>query len=109
MLSVFQSLSDEPDPQKLAEYFKKQEEENFALFSYVNELSNEVETLNDAVQLVKAAIGKLLYKVQHKINSIISYDMSAKQLGENEHKEKSKMESVEVLKKQLAEQKDHVG
>lgn len=35
--------------------------------------------------------------------------MSAKQLGENEHKEKSKMESVEVLKKQLAEQKDHVG
>lgn len=36
----------------------KQEEENFALFNYVNELSHEVETLNESVQRLQDSIGE---------------------------------------------------
>lgn len=43
--SFLQNFSTEEDVEKLASQFKKQEEENFALFNYVNELSHEVETL----------------------------------------------------------------
>lgn len=44
--------------EKLAGSFKKQEEENFALFNYVNELSNEVETLNEIVHQLRENIGE---------------------------------------------------
>lgn len=35
---------------RVAALFIKQEEENFALFNYVNELNNECETLKDQVK-----------------------------------------------------------
>lgn len=48
----------ENETQKLTAQFKRQEEENFALFNYVNELSHEVETLNDVTQELTDEIGK---------------------------------------------------
>lgn len=42
---------------QLSRYFTKQEEENFALFSYVNELSYEVEVLSETVQHIRDDIG----------------------------------------------------
>lgn len=46
------------DIEQLSHYFSKQEDENFALFSYVNELSYEVEVLNETVQKIRDDIGK---------------------------------------------------
>lgn len=54
----FQKFSTEEDVEKLASSFKKQEEENFALFNYVNELSHEVETLNETVHQLRENIGE---------------------------------------------------
>lgn len=55
---AIQKFSTEDEIDKLAGQFKKQEEENFALFNYVNELSHEVETLNEIVQQLQDNIGK---------------------------------------------------
>lgn len=52
-----QNLSGEQNIDMLSSYFTKQDEENFALFNYVNELSNEVEALNEAVQRIQDDIG----------------------------------------------------
>ncbi|EDW96991.1 coiled-coil domain-containing protein 63 [Drosophila yakuba] len=43
-------LYNEEDADRLVAQFKRQEDENFALFNYVNELSHEVEVLNDSTQ-----------------------------------------------------------
>lgn len=58
-----QLLSGEKNVEIYAAYFTKQEEENFALFNYVNELSYEVEVLNEAVQRVQDDIGNHYYAV----------------------------------------------
>lgn len=58
----FQELYQESDTQKLTIQFKRQEDENFALFSYVNELSHEVEVLNDTTQELSDEIGKQIVK-----------------------------------------------
>lgn len=58
-MKKFQSISGENDVDQLSRYFTKQEDENFALFSYVNELSYEVEVLNDTVQKIRDDIGKI--------------------------------------------------
>lgn len=55
---MLQNFSTEEDVEKLAGSFKKQEEENFALFNYVNELSHEVETLNETVHQLRDNIGE---------------------------------------------------
>lgn len=49
-------FSNEADVEKLVSKFVKQEEENFALFNYVNELSHEVEALTDQVQQLETQI-----------------------------------------------------
>lgn len=48
----------EENIERLASQFIKQEEENFALFKYVNELNFELETLNDSVHDYHTKIGK---------------------------------------------------
>lgn len=58
-IHLLKGISDERDVDKLTCYFTKQEEENFALFSYVNELSYEVEVLNETVQQLRNDIGKV--------------------------------------------------
>lgn len=48
-LKEVQEFLKEQDVDKLAALFSKQEEENFALFNYVNELNSELEALEDKV------------------------------------------------------------
>lgn len=48
----------EQDVDKLEAMFVKQEEENFALFNYVNELNHEMETLTASIENVKEQIGQ---------------------------------------------------
>lgn len=42
---------------KLASQFVKQEEENFALFNYVNELNHEIEILGASIDSLRENIG----------------------------------------------------
>lgn len=58
IIIFLQNFSTEDDVERLAGQFKKQEEENFALFNYVNELSHEVETLNEIVHQLRENIGE---------------------------------------------------
>jgi hypothetical protein len=44
ILSQIKEFSGEDDINRIAAQFVKQEEENFAIFNYVNELNNEVHT-----------------------------------------------------------------
>lgn len=54
---MFQLLSGEKETDKIISKFIKEEEENYALFNYVNELSHEIEQLNDTVQQLQDSIG----------------------------------------------------
>lgn len=79
------TFSNEKDVEKLVTKFIKQEEENFALFNYVNELSHEVEALTDTVQLLQEQIDE-----QREIN---------------ESKKNKKDESIEALTRENNKQK----
>lgn len=59
IIERIKQLYGEDDPERLVAQFKRQEDENFALFNYVNELSHEVEVLNDTTQELTDEIGKL--------------------------------------------------
>uniref|UniRef100_A0A1A9WCT6 ODAD1 central coiled coil region domain-containing protein n=1 Tax=Glossina brevipalpis TaxID=37001 RepID=A0A1A9WCT6_9MUSC len=50
IIDKMKKLYEEPNTSRLMAQFKRQEDENFALFNYVNELSHEVEVLNDVTQ-----------------------------------------------------------
>ncbi|XP_047103466.1 coiled-coil domain-containing protein 63 [Schistocerca piceifrons] len=56
ILQKIKEFSGEDDVDRLAAQFLKQEEENFALFNYVNELNNELEALQDQVDVLKTRI-----------------------------------------------------
>lgn len=58
IIERIKQLYGEDDPERLVAQFKRQEDENFALFNYVNELSHEVEVLNDTTQELTDEIGK---------------------------------------------------
>ncbi|CAF1591385.1 unnamed protein product, partial [Didymodactylos carnosus] len=51
-----QEISGEPDLQKLVDKFIEVEDKNFALFNYVNELNNQVETLQEQIVEIKKEI-----------------------------------------------------
>ena len=57
IMTRIMNFSGEDDIDRLVAKFIKKEEENFALFNYVNELSHEVETLTESVQLLQDNIG----------------------------------------------------
>lgn len=57
----------------MAECYKQQEEENFALFNYVNELSHEVETLQKACQDLTNNISTLWLNYGKIIKDLIFY------------------------------------
>lgn len=54
-----QTLSGEKDVDKIISKFIKEEEENYALFNYVNELSHEIESLGLDTQHLEDSIGKI--------------------------------------------------
>lgn len=55
-LEQIKQLSGERNEQRLAALYLKQEEENFALFNYVNELNAELEELGNAILQLKSDI-----------------------------------------------------
>lgn len=48
-LEKIKAFCEEDDVERIAAKYLKQEEENFALFNYVNELNHELETLSDSI------------------------------------------------------------
>ncbi|KAG7206874.1 hypothetical protein KM043_000774 [Ampulex compressa] len=56
ILEMIKEFTGEQEIDKLTAHFVKQEEENFALFSYVNELNDELESLQSRVAQLTAAI-----------------------------------------------------
>lgn len=56
-LKEIQKIAGEENIEKLAAGYLKKEEENFALFNYINELNNEVEELGNTISNLKNAIG----------------------------------------------------
>ncbi|XP_043481677.1 coiled-coil domain-containing protein 63 [Leptopilina heterotoma] len=56
ILTELKEFTGEEDVDKLAANFIKQEEENFALFNYVNELNDERESLQNRVEQLRAGI-----------------------------------------------------
>ncbi|XP_060533839.1 outer dynein arm-docking complex subunit 1 [Cylas formicarius] len=55
-LKEIQQFCNEEEVERIAALFTKQEEENFALFNYVNELTHELETLNITLDDVRQRI-----------------------------------------------------
>ncbi|XP_034237156.1 coiled-coil domain-containing protein 63 isoform X2 [Thrips palmi] len=55
ILEQIKEFSGETDIDRLSAQFMKQEEENFALFNYVNELNNELESLQEQVSELRAS------------------------------------------------------
>ncbi|KAJ8911287.1 hypothetical protein NQ315_015290 [Exocentrus adspersus] len=55
-LKQIQQFCQEEDTHRIASQFVKQEEENFALFNYVNELNHEIESLNITLADLKEKI-----------------------------------------------------
>ncbi|KAF2887967.1 hypothetical protein ILUMI_18206, partial [Ignelater luminosus] len=56
MLKEIQDLVNEEDVNRLASQYFKQEEENFALFNYVNELNHEIEVINENIDQLRVEI-----------------------------------------------------
>ncbi|XP_062533276.1 coiled-coil domain-containing protein 63-like [Armigeres subalbatus] len=78
IMSRIMTFSGEDDIDRLVAKFIKKEEENFALFNYVNELSHEVETLTESVQLLQ--------------------DKITEQIAINESKEHSQDDNIDALR-----------
>lgn len=59
-LRIFlQEFCKENETERITSFFLKQEEENFALFNYVNELNHEIELLNTNIKLMEEQLGKI--------------------------------------------------
>ncbi|KAL9696886.1 hypothetical protein quinque_000327 [Culex quinquefasciatus] len=70
IMTRIMSFSGEDDIDRLVAKFIKKEEENFALFNYVNELSHEVETLTESVQLLQDKITEQMAINESKVSSV---------------------------------------
>ncbi|XP_061389644.1 coiled-coil domain-containing protein 63 [Musca vetustissima] len=105
IIDKMKDLYKEPDTSKLAAQFKRQEEENFALFNYVNELSNEVEVLNDTTQELSDEIERqkadLLEKEQKQKTESLEY--LSEQLENAKTQNNAAKEKAEILDKRLHE------
>ncbi|XP_014476801.1 PREDICTED: coiled-coil domain-containing protein 63-like [Dinoponera quadriceps] len=84
ILQTIKQFTGEQEIDKLTAHFVKQEEENFALFSYVNELNDELESLQLRMEQLTAAIDEA--RVQ------------------NVHHDQEQAETLEKITKQLEEQ-----
>ncbi|XP_015836480.1 outer dynein arm-docking complex subunit 1 [Tribolium castaneum] len=57
-LDKIKTFCEEEDVERIAAKYLKQEEENFALFNYVNELNHELETLSDSIEELEGKINE---------------------------------------------------
>lgn len=53
-----QEFAGEDDVDKLIQEFTRREEENYALFNYINEVCTELKNLSDNVKMLQISIGK---------------------------------------------------
>ncbi|XP_044739405.1 coiled-coil domain-containing protein 63-like [Chrysoperla carnea] len=88
------AFAQEDNIERLASQFIKQEEENFALFKYVNELNFELETLNDSVDDYRKKI-----EVQREINEQRANQQKIRMLQLAEELEEAKNHVEESEKK----------
>ncbi|XP_053696565.1 coiled-coil domain-containing protein 63 [Sabethes cyaneus] len=86
IMTRIMSFSGEDDIDRLVAKFIKKEEENFALFNYVNELSHEVETLTESVQVLQ--------------------DKITEQIAINESKEHSQDDNIDALRQEELDSKE---
>lgn len=104
IIERIKQLYGEDDTERLVAQFKRQEDENFALFSYVNELSHEVEVLNDTTQDLTDQIGKSMHYC-HNCIMANDYNIAAfpeRQKSEQTEKElKLKTEALDYLNDEL--------
>ncbi|KOC64933.1 Coiled-coil domain-containing protein 63 [Habropoda laboriosa] len=84
ILQMIKEFTGEHEIDKLTAHFRKQEEENFALFSYVNELNDELDDLQSRMVQLTAAIEEAQ--------------------AVNEQSSQQQAETLEKLKKELEEQ-----
>ncbi|XP_076303811.1 coiled-coil domain-containing protein 63 isoform X1 [Lasioglossum baleicum] len=84
ILQTIKEFTGQQEIDKLTAHFIKQEEENFALFSYVNELNDELECLQSRMVQLTAATQQ---------ENVL-----------NEHRSKEQTETLEKLKEELEEQ-----
>ncbi|CAL1689263.1 unnamed protein product [Lasius platythorax] len=66
ILQTIKQFTGEQEIDKLTAHFIKQEEENFALFSYVNELNDELESLQARMEQLTAAIDEARAQNVHR-------------------------------------------
>ncbi|XP_076235752.1 coiled-coil domain-containing protein 63 [Calliopsis andreniformis] len=66
ILHLIKEFTGEEEIDKLTAHFIKQEEENFALFSYVNELNDELESLQSRMVQLTAAIEEARALTEHR-------------------------------------------
>ncbi|XP_011644160.1 coiled-coil domain-containing protein 63 isoform X1 [Pogonomyrmex barbatus] len=84
ILQTIRQFTGEQEIDKLTAHFIKQEEENFALFNYVNELNDELESLQARMEQLTAAIDEA-----HALNV---------------HRDQQQAETLEKITKDLEEQ-----
>ncbi|KAH9641651.1 hypothetical protein HF086_009997 [Spodoptera exigua] len=58
ILDALKEFAGEDDVDKLIQEFTRREEENYALFNYINEVCTELKNLSDNVKMLRANIGK---------------------------------------------------
>uniref|UniRef100_A0A1B0FA20 ODAD1 central coiled coil region domain-containing protein n=1 Tax=Glossina morsitans morsitans TaxID=37546 RepID=A0A1B0FA20_GLOMM len=95
IIDKMKKLYEEPDTSHLIAQFRRQEDENFALFNYVNELSHEVEVLNDVTQELNDEIerqqAELLEKELKQKTEALDYlteELQNAEISNNEAKHK---------------------
>ncbi|XP_043282011.1 coiled-coil domain-containing protein 63 [Venturia canescens] len=106
ILKRVKEFTGEEEIDKLTSHFVKQEEENFALFNYVNELNDELEGLQSRVAQLRSAIDEARALNVHRGNQQAeTLEKISKQLEEQtalaDESEKSLAECNDVLEKLL--------
>ncbi|KAG6457864.1 coiled-coil domain-containing protein 63 [Manduca sexta] len=79
ILDAIKEFAGEDDVDKLIQEFTRREEENYALFNYINEVNTELKNLSDNVKMLKTNIDEeaakhqaKMYKQQDSIESLRS-------------------------------------
>ncbi|XP_022905106.2 outer dynein arm-docking complex subunit 1 [Onthophagus taurus] len=98
-LMKVQELAGENDVNKLAAEYVKQEEENFALFNYVNELNHELESLSDNIRKLSVSIEEQIefneVRAQEQQDTIDALSKEYLRIKKELEEEREKLESKE--------------
>ncbi|KAL7288946.1 hypothetical protein TKK_0016909 [Trichogramma kaykai] len=105
ILKLVMKFTGEEEIDKLIAQFLKQEEENFALFNYVNELNDELEALQARVNELRAAIDEAralnVHRGQQQIDTLDSIGRELKQQTERADQAEDKLKQCNRLIERL--------